>query len=1485
MGVSLSLLAPQAHTVALRAYVDVLPGFVFLDVMNDSRFLKTIRAYDTTTQTLVVVKVFIKPPAVGIKLQDTAELLGKEALLLAAHPNVQPWHKIIETDLAGYMARQLVKSNLYDRLSLRPFLTLVEKLWLTFQLLNTLQLLHDHLHICHGDIKTENLLVSSSNWLVLTDFSRHIKPVYLPGDNPSEFVFYFDSSNRRTCYLAPERFFLKESPPATGESELSSTMDLFSTGCVIAELYNDGEPTFTLSDLYKYKKGELEPNITGIPDSHVRQLVKNLISIDPSNRSLAHDLLYEYRGTLFPEYFYEYLYNFMCDINNPTLYEIPENDDSVSPSDLRLEKIHDSFDEITKALLFSYNEESPPVRSTGALIRLNLKGLPKDYTIRRVKADEKGQEEGALILLNTVCSLLNTLKRPANKIKACEIILALSERISDDAKLDRSLPYLCSFIDDYLEDTSFFQATSVMNDGNNFPPHTHLSTRVPCVALVGVTNLLETCNSVNAINAQLFTEYLSPLLKSIAFLSSPHKEEVRYLRLTLAICLPYLASVSERFSLNSRQYRNSTSSFPPEDGNDGAILEQDSLKARSLTDFKDLTEALLTDSDVSVRIGLVNEILPLCEYFGADKTNDLILPHLITYLNDPSYQLRLAFLSSIIKIGPFIGALAFEQYLLPLLFQTLGDHEQFVVLKILEIFHHFLKDKLINPASEFNALSIYKEILTNCTTLLLQPNEWIRQSVVNIILVVSDNLLNADRFCFLYPIIKSYLSYDISVLNWQTLYPCVTKPLLKQVYETALIWSSNATSKSLFWKQTNFSAIHQMNGRKKLVSYSKDMGKSVYVPHSTTSSIGENNKMSDITLSSEDKQWILKLKSVGMEEKDLWKVFALKEHFLSFNRSKLHASGNSQEEYNMASKVNVPPINVFFDICYKTEPIDSNAKTIETTTSPTMKETGSIRSTNEGRGLFFSSAQKAKASSQTVAANVHGELEISHVDGSVPPKSRHHHHIHSSTRDANLIHKVFGAGASNVISATMRHSYQDANPHIKDYLQNLSFGPTLDDFPEFGSIIKSGNDASQAVPEFNLQGVLVTLINAKSDPSSHEIITIIVSSPTSEFFVTGSEDGKVKVWDTTKLEKNIMSKSASLTVDLKSPVTDVVFLPHRFVFAVATADGKIRLFRVLVARNKAKKITKYSKLHKIRGMALKHGFATTLEFASTNDKALCVAVTSDCKITALDIITLEVYFEVQNPLVHGVPSSFLFSKNGTWVLVGTSDGILCLWDLRFHILVKSWKVTIDNSTVQKSAIRKLMMVPHSGRLTEKMTSNNYFAMIGGLREADITVWEVPSFECREIYTANTENPQIKKYALQEIKLQKDVNLDDLFAEFTLDLDKPQDDSPTSLDLTQRGGVNPHEDGYFVLTTSDSRIIVWDLHDIKKSGLVFGEKSTFGKTQVSSRLSVAYEQSAPNGKTRRSNIPRYDAITGLAVVQRTQPMIAAVERNGTINIYR
>lgn len=211
-------------------------------------------------------------------------------------PNVHTHQAFIETERAGYIIRQWVASNLYDRIryvnllllvdtnlivlltvSTRPFLTVIEKKWIAFQILYALRDARNR-KVSHGDVKSENVLVTSWNWVYLSDFASY-KPTYLPLDDPSDFSFYFDTSGRRTCYLAPERFYTSGHHPEidfksgrkSGEDaerslgkrsgKVTEAMDCFGAGCVLAELFLEGAPLFTLSQLFKYREGEYNVDI------------------------------------------------------------------------------------------------------------------------------------------------------------------------------------------------------------------------------------------------------------------------------------------------------------------------------------------------------------------------------------------------------------------------------------------------------------------------------------------------------------------------------------------------------------------------------------------------------------------------------------------------------------------------------------------------------------------------------------------------------------------------------------------------------------------------------------------------------------------------------------------------------------------------------------------------------------------------------------------------------------------------------------------------------------------------------------------------------------------------------------------------------------------------------------------------------------------------------------------------------------------------
>ena len=221
---------------------------------------------------------------------------------------------------AAFLVRQHAGTSLADRVHSRPFLSYVERLWLTFQLLKALQAAHSR-GICHGDLHPENVLVLSHNWLLLADWAPH-KPTFLPLEDPANYIYFFGSGDKRRCCVAPERFCSEAqlaameqqqpahtpaptstaagdtntgtansssafegaslsalarqqasrsigvaparstAPPAPAKQERASSasdpmllpsMDIFSAGCVLAELWCGGRTLLELPDILRYR--------------------------------------------------------------------------------------------------------------------------------------------------------------------------------------------------------------------------------------------------------------------------------------------------------------------------------------------------------------------------------------------------------------------------------------------------------------------------------------------------------------------------------------------------------------------------------------------------------------------------------------------------------------------------------------------------------------------------------------------------------------------------------------------------------------------------------------------------------------------------------------------------------------------------------------------------------------------------------------------------------------------------------------------------------------------------------------------------------------------------------------------------------------------------------------------------------------------------------------------------------------------------------
>ena len=84
---------------------------------------------------------------------------------------------------------------------------------------------------------------------------------------------------------------------------------------------------------------------------------------------------------------------------------------------------------------------------------------------------------------------------------------------------------------------------------------------------------------------------------------------------------------------------------------------------------------LLVDPSSVVKRAVLHNISSLCIFLGRQKTNDVLLSHMITYLNDRDWLLRYAFFDSIVDVAACAGGRSLEEYILPLMIQALsGTH-------------------------------------------------------------------------------------------------------------------------------------------------------------------------------------------------------------------------------------------------------------------------------------------------------------------------------------------------------------------------------------------------------------------------------------------------------------------------------------------------------------------------------------------------------------------------------------------------------------------------------------------------------------------------------------------------------------------------------------------------------------------------------------------------------------------------------------------
>lgn len=1006
---------------------------------------------------------------------------------------------------------------------------------------------------------------------------------------------------------------------------------------------------------------------------------------------------------------------------------------------------------------------------------------------------------------------------------------------------------------------------------------------------------------VSPVNAYVFTEYVRPRLQQ--FIAGGSNKASPIVRATYASCLATLAHTSSSI-LDMLQALRADGSVPTvdpeaEDGVATNLTYQNSFDVARLDlleHFEAHTKALLTDNDASVRRALLSSVSSLCVFFGSSKTNDVILSHLNTYLNDKDWILKCAFFRTIVGVATFVGGTSLEEFILPLMIQALTDPEEFVVEKVLSSFASMAELGLFQRSRTWEMVDIVVRFMVH-------PNIWIREAAAHFVSSSTRYLSIADLYCIVSPLVQPYLKSSITDFSEVSILDNLRKPLPRPVLEMAVSWALKVEG-GLFWKHVQ---------QQRIFSF----GSSEQTLPTVSSKNLKYNALSKTPKNNEDEQWLKRLRNIGMSTDDDFKLLALREYIWHSAHKQLKAGPDGIPSHLnsilLLKEMNVTPQTIFFETQKRksksrrrasdgehhtsaskdkpdigphtiadalldasatiddplsqrkksyanarkerfngtlqvqstpiesrqsssnvssplstsprgrrqSNPMNSTDNTDNTPSDDTLTPTDSLR-TGGGAGrnggikhkssainlLNRRDTSKTVAETGTTSANAFGK-----VDG---PFTRDHSEA-SSHRKAS--HSDAKRDPKNPTHAG--HTYDGNDPSVLRLLDSLASENFPHDTHDFGPLIMPISSKRHLIKKADIpgsdkpwrpEGTLIATFGEHTGP-----INRVIPSPDHAFFITGSDDGTVKIWDTTRLERNLTHRSRQTYSHAEeAKVKCLCFVENTYTFVSGATDGSINV--VKVDHTLVRDTSKYGRLRNVRDYQLPEGeHAVWLDHSKSDTQSVLLLATNTSRVVALDLRNMAVLYSFQNPVHHGTPTCFCVDHKHGWMLIGTSHGVLDLWDLRFRLRLKGWGLAGG------TPIHRLVIHPFK-------TYGRCVCVTGGTGQTDITIWDVEKTECREVFRAgvpkNSGKENLKAYEPWKVDDEKPEGMLGRFA--------------TAIDPSGGGNSNPDRGiralavgidspeptwegkyGFFLTGGADKRLRFWDVTRADASMVISG----------------------------------------------------------------
>lgn len=400
-----------------------------------------------------------------------------------SHPNLMPYHSCSLRSNCVLIMRQYICFNLRERMIMK--LEMMEKKWIAFQLICAVSQLHAEA-FTHGDLKPENILLTSYNWLFITDFLTvenvysvsqkdeqedrmvNYKPTYVEEESWNLYnMFFGELDNNKRCYIAPERCLSRREyyQKTINNYLVQPSMDIFSVGCIIAEIFLDGKPLFDLARHQLYRKDKFNPRdmLRLIGDDDIEDLIMEMIALDPQQRQSIDVYRTKWIQKVFPPSFSTLFFQLGAVIQR----------DNLLFSDERISMCRKYID---AAWLTCFGEEIgaqdliTPINSD-IFEYLRFENFPNiitdlfpdfdccishknngERTIRLIEfkneKEKQNANDSALVLVILIGTLIPTCRYPDSKIMALEMLRCIGKNLREDLRLQYIVPYCIQCFND-----------------------------------------------------------------------------------------------------------------------------------------------------------------------------------------------------------------------------------------------------------------------------------------------------------------------------------------------------------------------------------------------------------------------------------------------------------------------------------------------------------------------------------------------------------------------------------------------------------------------------------------------------------------------------------------------------------------------------------------------------------------------------------------------------------------------------------------------------------------------------------------------------------------------------------------------------------------------------------------------------------------------------------------------------------------------------